>query len=95
MLKTLKYFFEVKGNNLEKANGGIGIVPFVYEDARRYWHDLWITQKMNKRLMEETHIDAIPVKEIHICSPQRKPMKHFRELFAFLDEEGEEIGGEK
>ena len=27
MYKTLKYFFEIKGNSIEKANGGIGIVP--------------------------------------------------------------------
>lgn len=30
ILKTLKYFFEIRGNSLEKANGGIGIVPYVY-----------------------------------------------------------------
>ena len=35
MLKSLVYFYEVKGNSKEKANGGIGIVPFVYRDAYR------------------------------------------------------------
>ena len=28
--KALIYFFEIKGNSIEKSNGGIGIVPYVY-----------------------------------------------------------------
>ena len=31
--KALVYFFEIKGNSVEKANGGIGIVPYVYTQA--------------------------------------------------------------
>ena len=42
--KTLKYFFEVKGNSIEKANGGIGIVPYVYQEAFTYWRALWEAQ---------------------------------------------------
>ena len=33
---TLEYFFELKGNSLAKSQGGIGIVPFVYEEAKNY-----------------------------------------------------------
>ena len=40
MLKSLVYFYEVKGNSKEKANGGIGIVPFVYRDAYNYYFKL-------------------------------------------------------
>ena len=36
MKKALVYFYEVKGNSTEKANGGIGIVPYVYKDAFNY-----------------------------------------------------------
>jgi hypothetical protein len=42
--KTLKYFFEVRGNSLEKANGGIGIVPYVYDEAYTYWRAIWEAQ---------------------------------------------------
>ena len=30
MLKALTYFYEVKGNDIQKANGGIGIIPYCY-----------------------------------------------------------------
>ena len=36
-LLTLKYFYEVLGNTTEKSHGSIGIIPFVYEQARRYY----------------------------------------------------------
>lgn len=42
--KTLKYFYEVKGGSVEKANGGIGIVPYIYDDAYRYYYNLWEAQ---------------------------------------------------
>ena len=31
--KALVYFFDIKGNSVEKANSGIGIVPYVYTQA--------------------------------------------------------------
>lgn len=36
-LQTLQYFFEIKHNSIEKSNGGIGIVPYVVEDAKEYY----------------------------------------------------------
>ena len=87
MLKTLRYFFEVRGNSIEKANGGIGIIPYVYDEAFSYWRAICEAQQKNE------HIDlkefVLPVREIHISPPKREPMKHKRKLFTFLDE-GEE-----
>ena len=34
---SLKYFYEIKGNSWEKGHGGIGIVPYVFDDAKAYW----------------------------------------------------------
>ena len=48
ILKSLIYFFEIRRNSIEKANGGIGIVPYVYEDARKYYYDLYMAQKRNE-----------------------------------------------
>lgn len=86
ILGTLRYFFEIKGHTIEKANGGIGIVPYVYEDARNYWYDIWVTQEQNKNSMAN-YQSIIKVREIKIRPPQREPMKHVRKLFTFLDEE--------
>ena len=37
ILFALKYFYEVKHGDWEKGHGGIGIVPFIYNDACAYW----------------------------------------------------------
>lgn len=36
-LLTLKYFYEVKGSDIRKSNGSIGIVPFVWQEAELYY----------------------------------------------------------
>lgn len=36
-LLALKYFYEVRHGSIEKAHGSVGILPFVYDDARHYY----------------------------------------------------------
>ena len=82
MLKALIYFYEVKGNNKNKANGGIGIIPFIYKDAYNYYYNLWMIQQSNK---DKNVIDYVPkLKEIKIPIPKKEPRK--RSVFTFLDE---------
>lgn len=84
--KALVYFYEIKGNDKNKANGGIGIVPFVYRDAYNYYYALWEAKQKNEGKKIE---DFIPkIREVHIPIPQRNIEK--RNLFSFLDEEVEE-----
>jgi len=73
MLKTLIYWFEIKGNSTEQANGGIGIVPYVYNQALQYYYSLWLAQQANK----EKDIDLYKpkVKEIEIFPPKIHPKK--------------------
>ena len=76
MLKTLIWWYEIKGNSKEKANGGIGIIPFVYKDALTYYYSLYLAQLANE------NVESIPkpkVKEIEIYSPEvyRRPPKMF------------------
>lgn len=85
MRKTLKYFFEVKGNSLEKANGGIGIVPYAWNDALIYWRTIQEARAQNENVQIQEFV--LPTREIHIAPPQRQPMKHIRKLFTFLNEE--------
>ena len=82
ILKSLIYFFDIRRNTIEKANGGIGIVPYVYEDARKYYYDLYMAQKRN----EDKKVGELVSKgrEIKIKPPTRKP----REIKLFdLEEE--------
>lgn len=68
MLKSLVYFYEVKGNSKDKANGGIGIVPFVYQDAYRYYYDMWQAKVRNENKNVDSYTKKI--KEITIKVPQ-------------------------
>lgn len=81
--KSLVYWYEIRGNSIDKANGGIGIVPYIYNDAYRYFYSLWEAKQKNK------DIDILQYKPdeivIHIPAPQRNIKK--RKLFTFLDEE--------
>lgn len=89
MYKTLLYFYGVKGNSIEKARGGIGIIPYVYEDARNYYTAMWMASQQNKsKPIEQWKPNVI---EIHIPPPKRKPMKSNK--FSFMEEEDEEVNG--
>ena len=81
--KALVYFFEIKGNSVEKANGGIGIVPYVYTQAYNYYYSLWLAQQKNEDKVVQEYIPKI--KEIVIPIPEKNPRK--RKLFSSLDDE--------
>ena len=83
MQKALTYFYEVKGNSIEKANGGIGIIPYIYKDAYNYYYSLWLAHQKNEAKQIDLYVPQ--VKEVIIAPPKRKPKK--RPLFTFLDEE--------
>ena len=67
MKKTLIYWYEIKGQSKEKANGGIGIIPFIFNDAKNYYYSLYLAQLANKDVQQGY---SIPVKEIIIESPR-------------------------
>ena len=50
MLKSLKWFYEVKHNDKESANGRIGIIPYIYEDAKKYYYNLFSLNREIKML---------------------------------------------
>ena len=81
--RTLEYFYEVKKNSIEKANGGIGIVPWVYEEAKRYYYNQWLLSQKNADKDISMYVPKI--KKIRIKPPKREPRK--RRIFTFLDKE--------
>jgi len=67
--QALLYFYEVKKNTLEKSNGGIGIVPFVYEEAKKHYQR---EANMRERAMQIGSIGVGRVQEervIHVVAP--------------------------
>lgn len=82
ILKSLVYFYEVKGNSKDKANGGIGIVPFIYQDAFNYYFSLFQAQQQNET--KDVVSFTSKVKEVIINLPKAyTPLR----LFNLDDEE--------
>ena len=86
MLKSLVWFHEVKGNSpqvsLEKGHGGLGIIPYCYQDSYNYYYSLFVAKSRN----DNVDVKAITskVKEVTINPPQPHIVKRF---FNFLNEE--------
>lgn len=77
ILKSLIWFYEIKGNSIEQARGSIGIVPFVYQNARDYYYSLFIAQSQNAN--KDVSKITSKVKEITIPLPQIKvPIRLFK-----------------
>lgn len=83
ILKALIYFYEVKGNDTSKANGGIGIVGYIYQEAWNYYYALWLanTQNEGKDISKYKPNEVV----VRITPPKRESRR--RKLFSFLDKE--------
>jgi hypoxanthine phosphoribosyltransferase len=53
MTNALKYFYDVKKNSIEKSNNGIGIIPWVYEEAQKYFENKTIGEKIRMEKVEQ------------------------------------------
>ena len=84
ILKSLVYFYQVKNNSIDKSNGAIGIVPFVYQDAYNYYYSLFLAQNQNEK--KDIKSLVTKVKEVTIPLPKINLPK---KLFKFLDNDEE------
>lgn len=53
ILGTLKYFYEIKKNSLDKSNNGVGIVPYVYDEAKRYYAQIKKAKQQAEGIKED------------------------------------------
>lgn len=86
MLKAMIYFYDIKHNSKEKAKQmkSLGLLPYFYEDAKRYYYDIWVARQRN----EGKKLEQATQRTVRIPIPQLKPQKKRR--FRFLDKESEE-----
>ena len=78
IMKSLVYFYQIKGNPIEKANGALGIVPFVYQDAYNYYYALFLAQSQNEN--KDIKEFVTKVKEVTIPLPEIKIKKRLFNL---------------
>ncbi len=71
ILKSLLYFYEVKGNSKDKLKeGSLGIVPFCYTQAYNYYYNIYLANQVagtgnyNSNKQRIIEIDAPKQKEL-------------------------------
>ena len=69
ILRTLEYWYDIKGNSAEKANGGISIVDWIYGDAMNYY-------ERQKRYKEQAkNNEVVPIVETKTLKIRPTPIK--------------------
>lgn len=77
---TLTYWYTIKGEKLNKDNP-VGIVPYVYDQAKNFYRKRRELREKNQQLMKEKEkINYLTIKQ-----PKLQPKKSTE--FSFLDEE--------
>lgn len=62
-LLTLKYFYEVKKNSIEKSNRSIGIIDWVWQDAQNYYEKQEKQQKeIGEMIQRQLEKDRLEIK---------------------------------
>ena len=61
-LLTLKYWFEILKKPLEKSNGSVGIIPYVFSQAKLYYEtQAKNAEEINKAIKEQLEKDRIEI----------------------------------
>lgn len=84
ILITLKYFYEIKNGDYRKAKG-IGIVPFVYDEAQQYYNQL-LEYKNN---IINTHYQK--VNEIYEINLPKRKFRRKIDLIPLVEESKDEF----
>lgn len=80
MQNALKYFYEVKNNSVEKAKASVGIIPYVYEEAQRYYNKV-----NNKTKAFAQAITAAKKQEVKLVSINHSRPKRQKKLYNLED----------
>lgn len=70
ILKSLVWFYDITNHSKDKMNGGLGIIPYIYDQAKEYYYKIYLAQNVNKG----KNIEKYKPKQININikPPQRK-----------------------
>lgn len=75
---SVKYFYGVMHGDAKDAEGGIGIVPYIYDDSCTYWS---YQTTVNQKIYEELEKQIIQQSEVKVIQVnQRKNKKQKKEI---------------
>lgn len=69
---TLKYFYDIKNGDWEKSHGGLGIVPYIYNEACTYWAN---KEKTNGGILEQIEQQMMKARQRKEKTVYKKPQK--------------------
>ena len=72
MHKALIWWFDIKKNTLEGTNGGIGILPYIYNDARTYYYGLYLAQVVNQDKIFKQEVEEVEIAPPRAYTPPPK-----------------------
>ncbi len=81
MYNGLYYFFEIKNNPTAKANGGIGILPYVIDEARVYFQ----TQEAKHASLTDDIQPITDNRKVTISDPGNKPKYKLKHIINILE----------
>lgn len=79
---AIRYIYDVLAKDPKDAHGGIGLVPFVIEESKRYYERLAYIQA-NRQNLDEIDIDALLAAKPHEVSVRRVPLGRPRSVRLF------------
>ena len=91
MYFALKYFYEIKKNDVTKSENGIGIIPHIYEDSRSYWQEREHREQGIVAAIEEQIKQAQNQKTVNVkIKKNRRTVKSAADALAAVDMEDDE-----
>lgn len=82
MLRSLKYWYEIKKTPFD-ASKGVGIIPYIYQDAYNYYYSIWLANQKAKEDEASTIKKQIELVNI---GPPAKP-RILKKLFTSIDKD--------
>lgn len=79
---AIRYIYDVLAKDPKDAHGGIGLVPFVIEESKRYYERLAYIQA-NRQNLDEIDTDALLAAKPHEVSVRRVPLGRPRSVRLF------------
>lgn len=62
--RTILYWYNIRHNSPENSMGGIGIVPYVYKEANKFFETLRQSYELNKNIKDvEPEVKTIRIKQ--------------------------------
>lgn len=87
LYKALEYWYDVKKSDPAAAHGGIGILPYIYEESDKYWARRAAIKDNNSNVNKESLETSLIVQQAlpRQCNHKEKIIKPKRKTFFMLD----------